>query len=104
MTAVANMLKVHPILQPGPLRLKSIQGSCSEGEVAREANVCLSATKYNPTGLGYTRQMGGPGHDHAILTRSELIPRNNMASNRNPKIFSAFKGDSVECNGIGTSP
>ena len=37
--------------------------------MAREAKVHLSIKLY-PTGL----QMGGPGHDHAKLARSALVP------------------------------
>ena len=83
------------ILQHGSIKQESKQWRCFK-EVAREAKVFLPITKHHPTGLRETSQMGDPDHDHAILARPELVPRNNVASNRTTEVVSAIRVVSIE--------
>ena len=46
----------------------------------------------------------GPGHDHAILVRQEMVPRNNVANNRTTKMLLVLRVASVECINKGRSP
>ena len=75
-----------PIAEPGSLRQDSIWGRCLDGKVARRTQVCLPISNHHSTSPEQASKMGrGPHHDHILLARSELLPRDYAANKEPPK-------------------
>ena len=60
--------------------------------MACKPEICLPTPKLDKTIPWKTSQVGrGTNHDHALLARSELVPRDNDAGNRTAKKFPACR-------------
>ena len=78
---------------------ESIWGRCHDREVAKGPQVCLPTSKHHPGGPGQASKMGrGPDHDHTLLIRLQLVPRDHAPSNRATKKVQTIPVASMECN------
>ena len=91
--------KVPQYYQPGFLRQGSIWGRCLEGEVFKGPQVCFRTSKHHPNGPGQASKMRrGPDHDHILLTRSELVPRDHASGSRAGKKVQTITVAPMECH------
>ena len=91
-----------PIFQSGSLRQGSIWGKCLEGEVARGPQVCLTTSKHHSNGTGWASKIEmGTDHEHTLLARSKLVPRDHASGNRAAKKLQTIRVALMECHNTG---
>ena len=100
-TSKQTSRQITPVSQLSPLIQESIQGRCIEEGVTKRAKVCLPP-KHHSSILRKTGEVGRverePDHDLAFLAKPELLPRDNVASDRTTKVISSLRVVSVECS------
>ena len=75
-------IQVAPMFQPESLRQESIWGRFLEREVAKGTWECLPISKHHPDGPVQASKVGrGPDHDHTLLAKLGLVPRDHAPSN-----------------------
>ena len=67
-----------------------------------DPQVCLPTSKHHPDGPGQANKMGRDlDHDHILLDRSELVPRDHVPSNIATKKLQTITVAPMECNNQG---
>ena len=92
------------IFQPGSLR----QGASGAmlwrrgGQRASDMPICLPTSKQHPDGYGQDSKMRRePDHDHTLLSRSELVPRDHASVGRATKKVQTITVAPIECQTLG---
>ena len=70
--------------------------------MARGPQVCRPISKCYPNGPEQASKMGrGPDHDHILLARSELVPRDHASGSRATKKIQTITVAPMECHNQG---
>ena len=83
---------------------RRVLGRCLEREVARGHHGCLATTKHHPASPGQASRMGrGPDHDHTVLARSDLVPREHVPSNTTMRKVQTITVAPLKCRNQGSN-